>query len=88
MQHTIRRKPDFILERIDDEIVVYHPTLTTSMYCNPTGALVWELCDGSLTTGEIVDLLAEIYPEDSEQIRASVPAVIDQLLARGMVELT
>jgi hypothetical protein len=58
------------------------------MYCNPTGALVWELCDGSLTTGEIVELLAEIYPENSEQIRVSVPVVIDQLLARGLVELS
>jgi len=88
MNQTVRRKSDFIIERIDDEIVVYHPTLTTSMYCNPTGALVWELCDGSLTIGEIVALLEEIYPENSEQICVSVPAVIDQLLARGLVELT
>ncbi|NCC05688.1 MAG: PqqD family protein, partial [Proteobacteria bacterium] len=47
LNKTVRLQPDYLLERIDNEITVYHPTLTTSFFLNETGALIWALCDGT-----------------------------------------
>ena len=60
-------KKDYILERIDGEITVYHPTLTTAVYLNETGALIWELCDGKRTIIDIIEMLSGQYPESRTQ---------------------
>ena len=80
-------KKDFILERIDGEITVYHPTLTTAVYLNETGALIWELCDGKRTISDIIELLGEQYPESLTQIETDVKALIGQLVERSIGEL-
>ncbi len=80
-------QPDFLLERIDGEIIVYHPSSTTSIYLNETGALVWELCDGQACTRDIVRLLAEVYPESRSAIEKDIPTIIERLVAHGIATL-
>ena len=80
-------KEDYLLERIDGEITIYHPTLTTAVYLNETGALIWELCDGTRTIGNIIELLSEHYPESSEQIETDVKQLIAQLIEHDIGEL-
>ena len=80
-------KKDFFLERIDGEITVYHPTLTTAVYLNETGALIWELCDGKRTISDIIEVLSELYPESSSQIEADVKMLITRLIEHGIGEL-
>ena len=71
--------PGYLLERIADEVVVYHPTRTTSLYLNETGALIWGLCDGNRSTADIIGILSELYPDSSEQIAAQVEDMIRRL---------
>lgn len=80
-------QPDYLLERIDKEIIVYHPSSTTSIYLNETGALVWELCNGSATIADIIGLLAQVYPQNRGQIEREVPEIIEQLVAHGIATL-
>ena len=68
-----------MLERIGDEVVVYHPTRTTSLYLNETAALIWDLCDGSRSTMDIIAILEELYPENRTQIAAQVEDMIQRL---------
>lgn len=84
---TVVLKEDYLLERIDGEITIYHPTLTTAVYLNETGALIWELCDGTRTIGNIIELLSEHYPESSEQIETDVKQLIAQLIEHDIGEL-
>ncbi len=77
----------FLLERIDNEIAVYHPTKTLSVYLNESGALIWELCDGSRSTAEIIALLTELYPESGAAIPAQVEDLVRLLLDNGIAEL-
>ena len=65
----------YLLERIDNEITVYHPTLATSLYLNETGALIWELCDGVRPVSEVIDVLVDLYPENEAQIADDVRAL-------------
>lgn len=80
-------EPGYLLERIENEITVYHPTLATSLYLNDTGALIWELCDGERSIAEVIELLVELYPENREQIVDDVRVLIRRLLEKGIVAL-
>ncbi len=77
----------YLLERMDNEITVYHPTLATSLYLNETGALIWELCDGVRSVSEVIDILAELYPEHRKQIADDVRALIRRLLEKEIAVL-
>lgn len=79
--------PDYLLEKIDNEITVYHPSLTTSIYLNETGAMIWELCDGKRTIAEMIDILTETYPENSEQIQTGVMDIISRLVDKNVAVL-
>jgi len=77
----------YLLERIDNEITVYHPTLATSLYLNETGALIWELCDGVRPVSEVIDLLVDLYPENGAQIADDVRLLIRRLLEKNIAVL-
>jgi hypothetical protein len=80
-------KDGYLLEEFDQEITVYHPTLTTSLYLNETGALIWNLCDGSRSVSEIILLLSTHYPESSAQIELDVINLINRLIDQNIAEL-
>lgn len=84
---VIRLKEGFLLERIDGEVSVYHPTLTTAVYLNETGALIWELCDGRRTVAEIIGILNDQYPGNEAQIADDVKSVISRLVENQIGEL-
>lgn len=92
MSHNERKKkillePDYLLERIDNEVTVYHPTLTTSLYLNETGGLIWELCDGQRSTEDIIKILGEIYQENRQQIAEDVMNIITRLVDNNIARL-
>lgn len=75
---------DYLLERFEDELIVYHPTKASSLYLNDTGALIWQLCDGRTSIADIIAVLSERYPESKEQIEQDVKTVIRQLRDAGI----
>ena len=81
-----RRKPDYRLEVIDNELLLFHPAQRKIMYCNETAALIWQLCDGQSTSQEIVALLAAAYPEAADTIADDVQATLQQFAQHGAVE--
>jgi coenzyme PQQ biosynthesis protein PqqD len=87
LNKTVRLQPDYLLERIDNEITVYHPTLTTSFFLNETGALIWALCDGTRSVAEIIRSLGDLYPESREQIATDVTDLVTALVTRDIAEL-
>jgi hypothetical protein len=80
------QKPDYRLEMIDGELLLFHPGQTKILYCNPTASLVWQLCDGQRTGQEITTLLAEAFPEEAEAIATDVEATLRQFLRHGAIE--
>lgn len=76
------RVDGFLLERMDDEVLLYHPRLAKTIRLNDTAAIVWELCDGARSAGEITTLLEEAYPDD-QQIDEDVDAVLQRLADEG-----
>lgn len=77
--------PGFQVQTIDDEVVLLHPVRNTILHLNPTGALVWQLCNGVRTVEEIVLLLGETYPEAKAEITRDVPEIIYLFAAHGAI---
>jgi hypothetical protein len=81
-----RRKPGYLLEAIDNELLLYHPAETKIMYCNETAALIWQLCDGQRSVQEIVALLSDAYPQAAESIATDVQVALGHFFEHGAIE--
>jgi hypothetical protein len=82
-----RQVAAFRLEALDGELLLYHPGLTRTIRLNDTAALVWQLCDGRRTVGEITDLLRDGYPDEASAIEEDVSSVVTRLAAEGALTL-
>jgi hypothetical protein len=82
-----KRVEDYRLEQLDEELLLYHPTETQILYLNQTASLVWGLCSGEHSVGEIIQMLSEAYPEAAEEIPTDVQDTLDQFLSVGCIEL-
>ncbi len=87
-QRIPSRVEHFSLERLDNEILLYHPGLTKAIHLNETAALVWELCDGKRSVAEIGSLLGDAFPEQADEVRNDVGAVVDRLSTEGALQLS
>jgi hypothetical protein len=81
-----RPKPDYRLERLDNEILLYHPAKTTVLYLNETASLIWNLCDGNRTTAEIVELLKDAFPDQAATIDEEVRSTLRRFIEHGAME--
>lgn len=67
-----------------DETVLYHQGSGGLHRLNPTGALIWRCCDGSVALSVLIDELSEAYRAD----RAAVAAqVVDIVRSFGRMDL-
>jgi hypothetical protein len=83
-----QRKPDYRLEMIDGELLLYHLDQTQILYCNQTASLIWNLCDGTRPVDEIVELLKAAYPEAAGEIASDVHSTLKTFLDSGAILLT
>ena len=81
-----QRKPDYQIETIDGELLLFHPAQEKVFYCNETAALIWQLCDGQKTVTEIVALLSEAFPEAASEIEEDVETTLRALHEHGAIE--
>ena len=74
-----RRAPGFLLEELDDELLLFNPDDGRLLELNSTAALVWQLCDGARRVAEIDALLAAAYPESAADIAQELPHTLANL---------
>ena len=82
---TPRPVQDYRLETVDNEVLLYHPVKTTTLYLNETAALVWRLCDGHRSSEEIVELLSEAFPDAGDSLADEVNTTLDELAKQGAI---
>ncbi|MDH3637142.1 MAG: PqqD family protein [Gammaproteobacteria bacterium] len=78
---------DYRLETFGDEVLLYHPAHTRTVYLNHAASLIWRLCDGTRTVAEIITLLRDSYPESADTIESDVESVLNQFAEHGAVHL-
>jgi Coenzyme PQQ synthesis protein D (PqqD) len=77
----------FLTERFDDDILLYHPGLTKTIQLNQTASIIWALCDGQRTIGEITTLLAASFPDEDHRILIDVEATLQRFASEGALML-
>ena len=78
---------DFIVEKFENEILLYTVADTKAIYLNETAYLVWMLCKEDITIGEMIEALIEQYPDNKDQIRGDVIASLENLIENGVITL-
>lgn len=73
------RDPEYVLEQIGSDYQLRHRARDTAIFINDTAALLWELCDGKRTVGDIKKLLQEAYPDAADAIAADVDEALAML---------
>ncbi len=78
---------DCRLERLENEALLFCPATAQTVFLNETAALVWDLCDGARTVGEIVELLRGAYPEAADDLTTDVEQALSRLSDCGAIRL-
>ena len=81
------RVEHFLLERLDDDLLLYHPGLTKMIHLNETASLIWELCNGRRSIREIVALLSEAFPEGGARVVEDVKVTLRRFSDVGAITL-
>ncbi len=59
----------------------------TMVKLNDSSALIWQVCTGEWTVGEIIDVLKESYPDAAESMEQDVYQALSLLVSEGTVQL-
>jgi len=79
------QRRSFRVQEMDGETLLYSKVSKRTFYLNESATVIWKLCDGQRSVGEIVELLKETYPDLAEGFEADVSATLDRLMAEGAV---
>lgn len=81
-----KRVEHFLLEHLDGEMLLYHPGLAKTIQLNETASMIWGLCNGQRSIGEIAELLSGAFAEDGRQVEEDVSRTVQRFADEGAVE--
>jgi len=69
-----------------DGLILYNHDSSLVHHLNPSAALVWQLCDGQASVGDLAREIAEEYDLEGKEVEAQVASVIAEFDALDLVE--
>jgi hypothetical protein len=78
----------FVVEEVEGENLLYRLGAHKAMYLNGTASLIWKLCDGKRAVKDIIELLAQSYPDAEAAIQSDVMEALDLLFQEGAILIT
>jgi len=76
------------MEELDDEILLYHPGNNKTLYINKSASIIWQLCTGEHTVADIVNMIRDAYPSESDRLEEDVLATINDLISNDVVTVS
>jgi PqqD family protein of HPr-rel-A system len=68
-----------------DGLILYNHDSSLVHHLNPSAALVWQLCDGQATVGQLSKEIAEEYSLQADQVLTQVGSVVAEFDALDLV---
>jgi len=81
----VRQHPDIASRTIDGQEVVVVPSTRKLQILSDVATRIWQLADGR-TLSEIADAIVEEYEVDRQRAEDDIVTLVEDMLARGMVE--
>ncbi|GAA6136481.1 hypothetical protein NBRC116583_02280 [Arenicella sp. 4NH20-0111] len=78
-QEIYRQADNCLVEEMGGEVLLYNPDTATTLHLNAPSIIVWQLCTGENTVGELIEALQEAYPDQDDQIESDVVEAIASL---------
>ena len=84
-----RQKPGYSIRKIPCCYLLQHESEKNGyVKLNETGIMIWQICTGEWTVGEIIEALREQYPEAADEMDKDVFRALDDLFEEGVITLT
>jgi len=77
-QAVPRRKEGFQLKKIPCCFLLQNEEGNNVLKLNETSVLIWELCSGELSVGDMLELLQESFPEAHDDLEKDLFRVLDE----------
>jgi hypothetical protein len=82
----LKQSKGFVLEEVDDEILLYKPSLHKAIHLNESAAAIWKLCDGTRNVKDLIDCLMSEYPSAQSTIPFEIQETVELLLREGALQ--
>lgn len=70
---------------VGEGLILYEESADLVHQLNPSAGLIWRLCDGTATVGQLASEIANEYGLDLEEVRAQVATLVGEFDALGLV---
>ncbi len=88
MSEKLLRNPDVVMREEDDEALLYCAEdddlgVGNVSFLNKTGKIIWQLCDGSCSGDEIVEIFFSKFTDTpKDELKTDIETFIDSLLKK------
>ena len=83
-----KRCEGYRIEKIPCCFLLKNPDLKHTLKLNETSVLLWELCNGSLSVGGILEFLIDNFPEAVSTMRRDVFRVLDEFIEEDVITIS
>jgi hypothetical protein len=83
MAMRVAQNPRFDFLQVDEESILYDTATHNVIYLDASALVIWRLCDGQRSVGEIASLIERAYPEERGSIAGDVQKTVDALANAG-----
>ncbi len=83
---SLRKRPDLLIEEIEDEVVIYDPRTQRIHHLNPMASIIWELCEVCSSPKEIAKEIVDVLKTDSSTVEKDVQETLGSLQRKGLLE--
>lgn len=80
-----KMRDGLLFRQIEEDFVIYDPRCDQTALMNLTAALIVDLCDGSKTSVEIVEAVAQCFGKEVSEVEGDVRQILKELSVRGFL---
>ncbi len=77
----------FNFVQVGDESLLYDNDTHDVIHVDGPGSIIWALCDGTRTIEQIIELIANAYPDSRDAVAIDVQETITRLVEQSALKL-
>jgi Coenzyme PQQ synthesis protein D (PqqD) len=85
MAELLTRADGLEVHEVPDGYIVYQNAKDNVCYLNKTAAIVFEFCDGTFDSDEIVSRVAKVFDLDTSS-HSEIRECVDSLIKEGLIQ--
>ncbi len=85
MSDSLVRKADVEVRKLGDEYLLHDPETGALHVLNASAWVVWEMCDGAHTLGDMEGAMRDTYDVGDADVSGDLRAILDALQEKGLL---